>query len=77
MLYNKHYKKFYDVKMKKIKENDIIDFIININSSLKDSTKHSIVTNFKTFFNWYKKIISDNVFRYIDSISKEKRKISF
>lgn len=78
-IYNKHYRAFYDAKMKRIKESDIINFINTLDPLLKNNTKHSIAATLKTFFYWCvkKKILNENVFKYIDPIKKEKSELNY
>ena len=48
--YDKYLKGKFNIKVSKIKENDIVRFINNVDSSIKQ--KNQIIKEFKTFFNW-------------------------
>lgn len=77
--FEKHYSYFKNSKIKKIKESDMNLFIENLSIDLKSNTKHNIITDLKTFFNWCekKKIIDDNIFKYVDIPKKQKNEINF
>ena len=49
-MYNKYAKNYFNKKVSKITENDMILFINNMNCSLKQ--KNQMIKELKTFFNW-------------------------
>lgn len=77
--YRKRYDCFEDLKINKIKENDIIEWINNLKKELKTETVRVSEQNLNAFFNWCikRKILEINPFIFIDRTKKEKTKLNF